>query len=153
MTLPEPARRIAGAVTAAIDAAAGRDAGALREAATRLAALNPEQVGLVVGAMTRALLEDLHPDGLRGDDVRAVVERCVLDASAWYPAVDADVVVGLLSDALDVPRPFRAPEPGEVATHGPLLVADLLAAGGRRLDGYLAAAFAEIARAELVEPP
>jgi len=153
VTLPRPARDIAAAVTATVAAAAARDATALLATAARLAALNPEQVGLVLGAVTRSLLEDLHPDGLRGDDVRAVVERCVLGAAAWYPDVDPDVVVDLLSDVLDVPRPFRKPEPAEVAVHGPLLVADLLAAGGRRLDGYLAAAFAEIARGELVEPP
>ena len=153
MTLPRPARDIAAAVTATVAAAAARDATALLATAARLAALNPEQVGLVLGAVTWSLLEDLHPDGLRGDDVRAVVERCVLGAAAWYPDVDPDVVVDLLSDVLDVPRPFRKPEPAEVAVHGPLLVADLLAAGGRQLDGYLAAAFAEIARGELVEPP
>jgi hypothetical protein len=47
----------------------------------------------------------------------------------------------------------RPPGAAEVAAHGPLLVADLLAAAGRPLAGYLDAALAEIARAETIEMP
>jgi hypothetical protein len=54
-------------------------------------------------------------------------------------------------DAQEVPS--RVPTPAGYAWHAPLLIADLLAAGGRRLSGYLDAAFAEIARAEIMELP
>jgi hypothetical protein len=49
--------------------------------------------------------------------------------------------------------PSRVPTAAGYAWHAPLLIADLLAASGRRLDGYLDAAFAEIARAETMEMP
>ncbi|GAA5200148.1 hypothetical protein GCM10023322_77390 [Rugosimonospora acidiphila] len=49
--------------------------------------------------------------------------------------------------------PVRVPTAAEYAWHAPLLIADLLTAGGRRLDRYLDVAFTEIARAETMELP
>jgi hypothetical protein len=66
------------------------------------------------------------------------------------------VLLVLLADALDVRDPGddeHPPSPLALAQHGPLLTADLLAGSGRPLGGYLTASFAEIARAETVEPP
>lgn len=147
---------MATAVTDAVAAARAADAEAFGPAVVQLATLNPEQVGLVLGAVVRSLLEDLHADGLSGEDVQAVLERCVRSASAWLPAVEPDVIVVLLVGALGVhpaeddPRP---PVPPDVARHAPLLVADLLVAADRPLVPYLAAAFAEIARSETIEMP
>ncbi len=154
--LPPPARSIAFAVDDAMSAAARRDRVDFDEATTRLAALDPQQVGLVLGAVVRALLEDLHPDGLAGDDIQAVLERCARGAAAWFPAVDAHVLLVLLAGALGVHDPDddeRPPSPLALAQHGPILTADLLAVAGRPLAGYLVASFAEIARAETVELP
>jgi hypothetical protein len=154
--LPEPARGIATAAADAVEAARSRDREALREAAGRLAVRDPEQVGLVLGAVVRSLLEDLHPEGLTGDDVRAVLERCVRSAVVWLPEVDAAVVTVLLTGALGVHQTDedqRPPTGPDVALHAPVLVADLLTATGRPLAGYLATAFAEIARTETMEMP
>jgi hypothetical protein len=154
--LPEPARAIAAAVTDAVAAARSRDAAALREAAERLAALDRAQVGVVLGAVVRSLLEELHPDGLTGDDVRSVLEGCLRAAVDWLPGIDGGVLVVLLTGALGVHDPDEERRPVgalDVARHAPLLVADLLAAADRPLAGYLDAAFAEIARAEMVELP
>ena len=155
--LPAPARAIANTVTWAVDAAQARDPGAFDEAATQLAALEPERVGLVLGAVVRSLLEELHPDGLDGDDVRAVLDRCVRAAAEWQRDVDPHVVAMLLTGALGVHQEAddkaARPGPGQLARHAPLLVADLLAAARRPLAGYLATAFAEIERAETVESP
>jgi hypothetical protein len=154
--LPEPARTIATTTTEAVSAARSPDPDAFEQAVARLAALNPEQVGLVLGAVVRSLLEDLHPDGLTGDDVRAVLEHCVRSAAAWYPGVEPAVLVVLLTGALGVhqaeeePRALAAPD---IAAHAPLLIADLLAAAGRPLDGYLRAALAEIERSETYDAP
>jgi hypothetical protein len=49
--------------------------------------------------------------------------------------------------------PSQVPTAAAYAWHAPLLIADLLATGRRRLDGYLDAAFTEIARAETMEMP
>jgi hypothetical protein len=49
--------------------------------------------------------------------------------------------------------PPQVPTPAAYAWHAPLVIADLLATGRRRLGGYLDAAFTEIARAETMEQP
>ncbi|WP_167667160.1 hypothetical protein [Micromonospora narathiwatensis] len=148
--LPASAREIAEAATEAVDAARDRDAGAYGPAADRLTAA--DRAGLVLGGVVRLLLEETHPDGLDGDDVRQVLERCVRSAAQWRPDVDPHVLLVLLAGALGVYDPGdddAPPDPAAIARHAPLLVADLLAAAGRPLEGYLSAAFAEVARTEL----
>jgi hypothetical protein len=165
--LPAPARAISTAVSEAVAAAQARDAQRFTEAAEQLAALDQEQVGVVLGAVVRSLLEDMHPDGLSGEDVQDVLERCVRSAIGWLPEVDVDVLVVLLTGALGVfeaDEQSRPPTGPQAARHAPLLVAYLLGGaigpsrgtpGGSELQlaGYLTAAFAEIARAETIEMP
>ncbi|PZF93146.1 hypothetical protein [Micromonospora deserti] len=148
--LPAPAREIAGAATDAVAAARERDGEAYEIAVARLGAA--ERSGLVLGAVVRLLIEESHPDGLAGDDVRQVLERCVRGAAEWRPEVDPHVLLVLLASALGVYDPDAddaPPAPPAVARHAALLVADLLAVTGHPLDGYLAAAFTEIHRTEL----
>lgn len=147
--LPASAREIAGAATDAVEAARDQDTEAYEVASGRLAVA--ERSGLVLGAVVRLLLEATHPDGLDGDDVRQVLERCVRSAAPWRPDVDPHVVLVLLAGALGVYDPGEddsPPGPAALARHAPLLVADLLAVTGRPLDGYLSAAFTEIERTE-----
>ncbi|QLQ38363.1 hypothetical protein [Micromonospora robiginosa] len=148
--LPAPAREIAVTATDAVDAARARDAEAYRPAVERLAAA--DRAGLVLGGVVRLLLEEGHPDGLDGDDVRQVLERCVRAAAPWWPDVDPHVLLVLLAGALGVYDPGdddAPPDPAAVARHAPLLVADLLAVTGRPFADYLTAAFGEVARTEL----
>ena len=49
--------------------------------------------------------------------------------------------------------PGRPPTPAEFAWHAPLLIADLLAASGRRIGPYLDAAFADLATGAAMEMP
>ncbi|MGC5017577.1 hypothetical protein [Micromonospora sp. DT47] len=147
--LPAPAREIALAATEAVDAAKDRDDEAYEAAVARLAAA--ERSGLVLGAVVRLLLEETHPDGLDGDDVRRVLEQCVRSAAGWRPDVSPHVVLVLLAGALGVYNPGEddsPPDPAAIARHAPLLVTDLIAATGRPVAGYLDAAFAEIERTE-----
>ncbi len=153
--LPGPARVIAETTTDAVTAAWKRDLPAFEESADRLSLLDPEQVGIVLGAVVRSLLEDRHQDGLTGDDVQAVLERCARSALEWCPRVDPAVLLVLLAGALGVhPDQDESPPPDGAAVtwHAPLLVADL-AGTDRDLAGHLRAAFAEIARAETLEAP
>ncbi|WP_213454487.1 hypothetical protein [Rhizomonospora bruguierae] len=156
MNLPPPARAIAAAATAAVTAARDAEPDAYRTAGERLAALDQEQVNLVLGAVVRMLLEEQHPDGLDADDVQAVLDRCARAAAVWYPDLNATALMVLLVGALGVhpdnPAEVEVPE-GAVVRHAPLLVADLLAATGAKLAPYLSAAFAEIARTETLELP
>ncbi|MEU7825358.1 hypothetical protein [Catellatospora sp. NPDC049133] len=154
--LPAVARGIAQAAVDAVDAARARDAEALNEAADRLAAADSEHVGLVLGSVVRALLEDLHPDGLAGEDIQDVLEQCVRDTLSWTADLDVDTLVTVLTGALGVHQQEDGaprPDPRRLAWHAPVLLAYLLTVSGRRLEQYLAAAFAEIMRAETVEMP
>ncbi|MCO1596810.1 hypothetical protein M8C17_16770 [Micromonospora sp. RHAY321] len=147
--LPASAREIAGAATEAVEAAKAQDSEAYEVAVARLAAA--ERSGLVLGAVVRLLLEETHPDGLDGDDVRQVLEQCVRAAAPWRPDVDPHVVLVLLAGALGVYDPGDDDSPPDsvaLARHAPLLVADLLALTPRPFDAYLSAAFAEIERTE-----
>jgi hypothetical protein len=151
---PPGVRAIAGKIEAAVAAAQTQDAVAFEQAGSDLAGLDPQQVGLVVGGIVRVLLEEQHPDGLSGDDIRGVLERCVRAAAQWWPPVDANVIVVLLTGALGVHQfdddaaPLSA---AAMARHGALLTADLLA--GRPAAPYLQAVFADIARSETIEQP
>ncbi len=106
--------------------------------------------------MLRSLLEDLHPDGLASDDAQDVIVRCARSAAGWFPEVDVDALVLVLSGALglhpqeDEPLPVT---PLDVARHAPLMVADLLTAGDRSYPPYLHAALTGIAVAEANDLP
>jgi hypothetical protein len=154
--LPAPARAIVRAAIDAVSAAQAADPQDYRTAVEQLAAQDSEHVGLVLGAVVRMLLEEAHPDGLTADDMQQVLERAARTAAAWWPEVDPQLLLVLLTGALglhfseeEVPRltPFQ------VAGQAPLLIADLLAVRDRRLDGYLTVALAEIMRAETMEMP
>ncbi|MET8140755.1 hypothetical protein ABZU32_10640 [Sphaerisporangium sp. NPDC005288] len=154
--LPKPARAVAEAAEGAVEAARARDLPAFERAAAALAALDSEHVALVLGTVTRTLLEDLHPGGLTADDVRALVGRCAREAAGWFPAVDADVLVMLVAGALGVHQPQAEAFPldGEVvARHATLLVTDLLAVSGHPLGACLEAAFADIALVQIADTP
>lgn len=154
--LPAPAAALARAVQAAVDAALAADAEGFDAAAAALAARDPEQVRVVLGALLRSLLEEGHPGGIDGEDVAAVVEGCVRGA-AWAGAVDPDAVVVVLAGALGVhpdEEQDAAPVPAPVAArHAALLAAHLLPASPRPLRAHLQEALGEVARAETVEMP
>ena len=154
--LPAAALAIVSAAGDAVTAAAARDRDAFDEATAALATLDGERVRLVLGHVVRALLEDLHPDGLSADDLRDVLPRCFRVAAAWYPQVDATLLVVVLSNALGIGDPDDEPrqaKPADVVAHAALLAADLVAAAGRPIASYLDLAIAELARAETIELP
>ena len=178
-----PARAIGGAIGWAVQAAQGRDRVAFESAVIELAAQPVEATGLVLGALVRTLLEKQHTDGLDGADVRAVLTRCYAEAVTWLPgeSVRVEPLLAVLSSALGIHEPGityveitgpaattewadpelsgdrpvqqRAPTTVEYVRHAPLLIADLLWAGGQPLARYLDAAFTEIARSEAMEMP
>ncbi|HLL67310.1 MAG TPA: hypothetical protein VK453_16620 [Micromonosporaceae bacterium] len=151
-SLPAPARAVAVAASSVVAAARARDNDLFAEAVGDLAVLDPERVSLVLGAAVRLLLEDLHPDGLDGDDVRDALERTVRAAGQWQPEVDPHVVLIVLAGALGVhDRDEEAAPPSaeSLARHAALLLAELLGERGRPFADYLTRAFAEIERAQL----
>jgi hypothetical protein len=162
--LPAAARAISAATTEAVAAAQAQDVNAFDEATGRLAAAEPEQVRVVLGVVVRALLEDLHPDGVSSDDLLELIKSCVRTSFGWYPAVDVQVLIVVLTGALGVHEPDTEPRRVtglEVARHAPLFIAELLLAPGsaahtedpRPLADYFTDAFLEISRAEVNEMP
>ncbi|WP_433217156.1 hypothetical protein ACQP00_09135 [Dactylosporangium sp. CS-047395] len=146
--LPPAARAIAVASVDAVEAARAKDDVAFTEAVEKLGGLDPEQTGRVLGAVVRMLLEERHPDGLDGDDIRAALEHAVRAAGAWRD-VDPQVMVVLLVGALGIHETDEdaAVPPRALATHAPLLIDDLL--GDRSFASLLTRALAEIERGEL----
>ena len=163
LRLTGPARALSRAALDAVRAAdaAGRgdDLERFERSAAHLAAQDDERVRLLLGAVVRALLEDLHPDGLSGDDVADELGACVRDAT-WCRGLDPSVLLVLLAGALGVSAlgvvadDEATPVPPDVlARHAPVLIAFLLARRGQPFEPYLDAAFAEVHRAETVEMP
>ena len=155
--LPASARTIARASLEAVEAARSAEAEAFQTATTELAACEPEQVRLVLGVVVRELLEHLHPDGLAADDLQELIRSCVRRVFAWYPKVDVNALVIVITGAVGMqdeeePRYSAA----DVARHAPLFIAELLSQprpAPLTLPQYLRAALEQIRTAELHEMP
>jgi hypothetical protein len=156
-SLPPAPRAIATAASDAVTAAGSADLVAFQRAAQSLAALDREQVGLVLGAVVRSLLEDSHPAGLTGEDMHDVLVACATTSAGWFTAVDADVLLVLLAGSLGIHadgEEARQVSAEDMSTHAPLLICTLLdRSPGQRFRSHLDAAFAEIARSETVQMP
>ncbi|MFC9472203.1 hypothetical protein ACFTS5_08420 [Nocardia sp. NPDC056952] len=151
---PSSARAIATAVEAAVSAARAADEAGFGTTTADLSELPADQVTSVLAAIVRDLLEIAHPDGLTGDDVRAVLESVVRRSATWLPRLDAAAVFSALAGALGIDEaaePDRAwtnPQPAAV------LLIEYLADLARTPPGdAVQRAINEIARAETVEMP
>src|SRR5690348_4217137 len=89
-----PARAMALAVDAAVSAAQSGDAAAFTDATASLGRVDREQLAVLLGAITRDLLERSHPNGLDSEDAEQVLQSCIRSAAPWYEAVDSDALVG-----------------------------------------------------------
>lgn len=158
MLLPAPARAVRASTLDAVGAAQASDKAAFTEATERLAACEPEHVRLVLGSAVRHLLEDLHPDGLAADDLLDLIRSCARRAFAWYPELDVEALVVVLTGALGIHEPDEAPRrwtPLEVARHAPLFITELLAqpTEHRPVEQYLDQAFEDLATAQRNDMP
>lgn len=153
---PRAAREIAESTASAVAAAAEADPDAFGESTAQLLAADPERVRAVHSTMVRELLEDAHPDGLSGEAVQSVLDRCARAAASWLPDLDAGVLAVVLTGSLGVSDPDEdAVRVGwaPIVRHAVLVIADLVTVTRVGVDGYLHRAIAEIARAETVELP
>jgi len=147
---PTIAREIAHATETALSAARADDEPAFADAVSALVELPYEQVTVVHSGMMRELLEELHPDGLAGEDVQAVFERCARGSVQATP----DALVAVLTGALGVTDP-DAPKarPEQYLTAGIVVLADLLATRKVEPRQYIRRAVGEIEREQTVEMP
>jgi hypothetical protein len=150
---PAGVRVITEAVTDAVTAARGADAAGFAEAVGRVAGVDPARVALLLGWVVRRLLEETHPDGMDGEDLRAALSGCAAAAAGWESGVDPTALLVVLTGALGLSDPDEQPAvaPADIARNAVLLTAFLL--GPRPFAPYLEGAFAELQRAETVEMP
>jgi hypothetical protein len=152
---PEPARTMARAIDAAVSTARAGDADGFGTALAELTRVDRHQLAVLLGAVTRELLERAHPDGLDADDAEQLLDRCARSAGPWYDAVDGESMLRALTGALDITDPDDAPELAgpAVVTMGLLLIAELLTALDTELADVLDGALQELRRAQTVELP
>jgi hypothetical protein len=142
-------------VDAAVTAARAGDPAAFGEATAGLAALDREQLAVLLGTVMRELLERSHPDGLDSDDAQHVLSSTARRAVAWYEPLDGAALLEALIGALGVTDPDGAPQPDPdaVLAHGVLLIADQLHVLGQQLPPVLKYALGELQRAQTMELP
>ncbi|MFD3745649.1 hypothetical protein [Nocardia sp. NPDC058633] len=151
---PSSARAIATAVEAAVAAARAGDESAFSATTADLSELPADQVTSVLAAIVRELLETAHPEGLTGDDVRAVLESVVRRSASWLPRLEVATVVSALTGALGIDesaepdRGWANPQPAAV-----LLVEYLAELARTPPRQSIHRAIGEIARAETIEMP
>ncbi len=90
----------------------------------------------------------IHEPGVTYTDITA---KPPSEAEDWVGDPVGGSVVG--GGGTEEPQALRVPTPADYAWHAPLMIADQLATGRRRLDSYLDLVFAEIVRAEMMELP
>jgi hypothetical protein len=151
----EPAKTIALAIDAAVAAAQVSDAPAFTDATADLNRVDRELLAMLLGGVTRELLERSHPDGLDSDDAEQLLQSCIRSAAGWYQALDSDSLIRALTGALgvndqDCPPQFDG---RTVVTHGLLLIADQLTTLAQDLPTVLDSALHELMRAQTVELP
>jgi hypothetical protein len=146
---------MAQAIDAAVSAAQSGDAALFAEAITELSRVDREQLAVLLGAVTRDLLERSHPDGLDSGDAEQVLQSCIRSAVSWYEPLDSDALIRALIGALGVNEPDESPHNvGEVVVaHGLLLVADQLKIVRLGLPTVLDLALHELMRAQTMELP
>jgi hypothetical protein len=143
------------AIDAAVSAAQSGDAAAFADATAKLSRVGREQLAVLLGAVTRDLLERSHPDGLGAEDAEQVLQSCIRSAARWYRPADSDALAGALTGALGISDPDESPQPDgtAVVTHGLLLIADQLKILDQELPPILDGALHDLMRAQTVELP
>jgi hypothetical protein len=151
---------MARAIDAAVSAAQAGDAAAFADATDGLRRADPEQLAVVLGTVTRDLLERSHPDGLDTDDAEHILRSTTGRAAGWYGQLDASALILALTGALGIspdPDPdTEAPPPPDgaaIVAHGLLLIADQLRVLAQPVPPVLDAALRELMRAQTVELP
>jgi hypothetical protein len=143
------------AVDAAVSAARAGDAPAFTSALDDLGRMDREQLAVVLGAVTRELLERSHPDGVGASDAEQVLASCMRSAASWYEGLDGDSLIQALTGTLGIHDPDESAPPAgpAVVAHGLLLIADQLTTMGENLPPVLDRALRELMREQTIELP
>lgn len=139
------------ALTEAVSAA-GVHSDEFPGAIARINSLDQSQVTVLLSGIIRQQLENLHPDGLDGEDVQDALTAAVR-ASSWYADVQPAAMGEVLLSALGVLAPEDATATGAYLTHAVLVIAALLPGQPMSITELSAGQLAEIRRAETMEMP
>lgn len=149
---PPTVRAIASATDEAITGARSRSETDFADAVRLLGAEDSAQVASIHAEMVRSLLEELHPDGLEGEDVQDALTRAVRSAAEWNSDVDVPGFVEVLTGALGV-ADTEEKRPSPRTEHALLIIVDLLVRRKSSAEKYIRQAVAEIQRAQTMEMP
>lgn len=149
---PPTVRAIATATDDAVTAARVRSAADFADAIAVLGSEDASRVGLIHAEIVRSLLEELHPDGLTGEDVQDALASAVRSAAEWIPDMDVPGFVEVLTGALGV-ADTEEKRPAPRAEHAVLVIADLLFRRKVAAEVYIRRAVAEVQRAQTIEMP
>lgn len=149
---PYAVRTIATATDDALTAARDADAEKFRDAVEVLESADQHQVASVHAEIVRSILEDLHPDGLTGEDVQAALEQTVRAAVTWLPTLEVAGFVDVLTGALGVADQEDEPRSKPRVEHALLIIGTV---AGKKIvtADYISRAVGEIARAQTIEMP
>lgn len=153
---PTVARGIAESVNAAVQAVQAESAPDALEAFGELADRPFEQVVAVQSGIVRDLLEMAHPDGLAGEDIQRVLERCVRSTVPWFPDLDVSALAEVLTGALgvaDVDTGSQVSTPASCVRAAIVVIVDLLRIAKIPAVVAIRNSVGEVARAETVEMP
>jgi hypothetical protein len=137
----------------AVEAAVAADEPRLALAVARADSVDGGHLRRLLVAVLRPVLEDLHPDGVDGDDLADLLDETVRE-TAWTPGVDPLALAVVLTGAFGVTVAQREELPHpvsdvELVRHAVLLLGRLLCSRpGLRLRPLLDRAWTEIARAD-----
>ena len=135
----------------AVEAAVAADDSRLALAMARAQTLDGGHLRRLLSGLLRPVLEDLHPDGVDGDDLADLLDETVRE-TAWAADVDPLALAVVLTGAFGVVVATREELPHPVtdlqlARHAVLLLGRVLSTRpGVRLRPYLDRAWSEIAR-------
>lgn len=149
---PYAVRTIAGATDDALTAARDTDTEKFHDAVEILESADPHQVASVHAEIVRSILEDLHPDGLTGEDVQAALEKTVRSAGGWLPTLEVAGFVDVLTGALGVADQEDEPRAKPRVEHALLIIGAVAGTKVVAAD-YVLRAVGEIARAQTIEMP
>lgn len=93
------------AVSGCVAAATAQDAESFDLECRGLNGLDQQRLRLVQSAIILQLLQDLHPQGLSGEDARQALEKSSRSAAGWYPDLDPGALATVLLGALGAGDP------------------------------------------------
>jgi hypothetical protein len=93
------------AVETAVSAAQAGDLAAFTDSVADLIRADHGQIAVLLGAVTRDLIERSHPYGLDSGDAERLLQSCLRSAGPWYTPLELDKLIRALTGSLGMSDP------------------------------------------------